>query len=312
MAEEDPLYGRAIDIRYLGNGGYFISRGDDAILTAPHYSNPHWLRVWLWTIRPDTVLIDRFHPRMRPGSVAALLIGHAHYDHLLDVPYIARKYHPRAQLYGSRTARNLTLALEPGLKDRFTVLSREVSRNGKPGKWHYLAGGRMRFMALAAEHGPHVRGIHLMKGRIEQELPRAPRSAWFWKEGETLAYLIDFLDGDGQVDYRIYYCDSATPDSTGFPPTLPQDENRRIDLAILSVGSAYALKEYPETFMQAWHPRQVLLGHWENFFRSPARPLQRLVHAHVKEFIRDIEPYLGDDAWLLPYPGSTYRFLPAN
>ena len=130
LAPYEPAYEETIQLRYLGAGGYLIRRGKHAILTAPLYTNPGWLRVGLGWIAPDTTLIARLHPPTSPGEVGAILVGHAHYDHLLDVPYIARKYHPEAKIDGNRSMANLVVAAEPRLVDQVRVLEEEVARGG--------------------------------------------------------------------------------------------------------------------------------------------------------------------------------------
>lgn len=307
----DPAYEETIQLRYLGAGGYLIRRGSHAILTAPLYTNPSWLRVGLGWIASDTALIDQLHPATSTGEVGAILVGHAHYDHLLDVPYIARKYHPEAKIYGSRSMASLVVAAEPRLEDRVKVLEEEVARDGKPGKWFYLADSTIRFMALESAHGAHYLRIHLMKGEVKADLKRVPRWAWGWKEGETLAYLIDFLGPQGAIDFRIHYSDAVTPDSAGFPPHFAADDAHPIDLAVLCVGSGQVTEGYPEMFMAAVKPRHVILGHWEDFFRSAVKRPRRLHSSHIKAFIAEVEVDLppGGD-WLLPKPGALYRYQP--
>ncbi len=307
-----PDYDSAIQVQYLGVGGYLFRRGDYAVLGAPHYTNPHIVRVGLWFIRPDTTLIDRVHPRPPELQVEAILVGHAHYDHLLDVPYIARKYYPQARIYGSPSAASLALAAEPSLAGRVIALDDQVARNRRPGTWFYAADSTIRFMAIASDHGPHALGVHLMRGSVKPGLTRAPRSAWRWREGETLAYLIDFLAPDRSVDFRIYYQDATSPDSAGFPPLLPLQDQHSIDLAILCVGSAQELREYPTNICTELQPRNIMLGHWEYFFRSPVRPVKRLRFTNINRFIAQVEAASPDSRWVLPKPGAVYHYFPHN
>ncbi len=342
LAYSHPDYDRAIQVRYLGVAGYQFRRGDYAVMTAPLYTNPHFVRVGLWFIRPDTALIDWVHPHPPELQVPAILVGHAHYDHLLDVPYIARKYHPEARIYGSPSVASLALAAEPSLAlgpgrsglrrshseshgeagpslggataspgspGRVIALDDQVARNRRPGTWFYAADSTIRFMAIASGHGPHALGVHLMRGSVKPGLRRVPLSAWRWREGETLAYLIDFLGPDRSVDFRIYYQDATSPDSTGFPPLFPPQDRHPIDLAVLCVGSAQQLREYPTNICTELQPRNIMLGHWENFFRSPVRPAKRLRFIHINRFITEVEAASPDSRWVLPKPGAVYHYF---
>lgn len=312
LPPSDPGYEGTLQLQYLGVGGYVLRRGAHAVVTAPLYSNPGWLRVGLWRISPDTSVIDQLHPSMAPADVEAILVGHAHYDHLMDVPYIARKYHPQATIYGNRSTERLVMVADPGLSNRVKALDEEVARNSQPGRWFYVADSTIRIMALESDHGPHALGIHIMKGEVKDNLKRLPRSAWNWKEGETLAYLIDFLGQGDDIDFRVYYQDATAPDSAGFLPHFPPEDDHHIDIAILCAGSAQALKEYPTTFLRAYQPRNVILGHWEHFFRSPLKPPRRLRFTNIEQFIREVEAAAPGAKWLLPMPMGVYSFSPVE
>lgn len=314
LTPHEPAYEETIQLRYLGAGGYLIRRGKHAILTAPLYTNPGWLRVGLGWIAPDTALIDRLHPATSTGEVGAILVGHAHYDHLLDVPYIARKYHPEAKIYGSRSMARLVVAADPRLEVRVKVLEEEAARGGQPGKWFYLADSTIRFMAIESDHGAHYRGIHLMKGEVEANLQRVPTRAWGWKEGETLAYLIDFLGPQGAIDFRIHYQDAFSHYPLGAPPDFAPPDSHRLDLAITCVDTRFQVPGYPEALLRNHRPRYVIFGHWENFFRSPLKPpWTRSSSLRVRRFIPGVLDALPPDTdWIVPLPGALYRYRPAK
>lgn len=304
-----PEFNRTIQVQYLGAAGFMISRGKHAILPAPLYSNPSLLRVGFLAIKTDTMLVDLLHPRPEHLEVGAILVGHAHYDHLLDVAYVARKYHKNAHIYGNRSVYNIVVAADENLKPRSHALIDDVSRNRESGTWFYVADSTIRFMAIASGHGPHAVGIHVMKGTIPNDLKSVPRSAWKWKEGETLAYLIDFLGDDGAIDFRIHYTDATQPARMGFIPELAPEDTHRVDLAIVCAGSAHMLGEYPYDITVDLKPRHVMIGHWENFFKSPLKKPTRLRFLHLEEFIDNLEKALLPDAdWLLPDRGGIYHY----
>ena len=74
---------RGVKITYLGTGGFLIERGQSAILTAPFFSNNSLSRVGLWNLKVKESTISRYIPNLK--NVQAILVGHAHYDHLLDI-----------------------------------------------------------------------------------------------------------------------------------------------------------------------------------------------------------------------------------
>jgi L-ascorbate metabolism protein UlaG (beta-lactamase superfamily) len=303
-----------IHIQYLGSGGDLIYRNGIGVLTAPIYSNPTTLRVGFGCIAPDTNRINQLVPNVPGVQVEAILVGHAHYDHLLDVPHIASRHTLNAAIYGNASVGRIMAAADSSLGKRTRVLDDELSQDGYPGQWIYLADSSIRFMGIASDHGPHALGIHVMKGEVREQLTRPPRSAWAWKEGQTIAYLIDFLGPDGTVDFRIHHQDATSHYPLGAPPEFVPPDTHRLDLAIVSVGSWRQTPDYPDALLRNHQPRHLFLGHWDDFFRSPFKsPKPLSFSAWLPAFIRHAELSLLEDAdWLLPTPGATYTFHPVE
>ncbi len=304
----------AIYVQYLGTGGNLIWRGEHGLLTAPLYSNPGLFRVGFWRIAPDTTLINRLQPHPPGVEIEAILVGHAHYDHLLDVPYIAQRHLPETAIYGNASVGRIVVATDSALVPRMIVLDDELSRNNTPGAWLYLADSTIRFMAVESDHGPHLFGIHVMRGEVKQDLQAVPRRAWAWREGVTFAYLIDFLNPDGSIDFRIHYQDATSHYPLGSPPDLAQSDSHRVDLLFVCVGGWSEVPDYPGAVLRDHQPRHVILGHWENFFRSPLKPPRGILRVtRLRLLAPRMERELPPDAdWLVPLPGAVYRYFPAG
>ena len=104
-----PGPGPHVSMHYLGNGGWIFRRDNDVIATAPFVSQPRWYS-FLFPGHPKKRLIDEVIPDM-PG-VGVMLVGHAHYDHAMDLPYIAKSKAPNAQIWGGPTVVNTLSAVE--------------------------------------------------------------------------------------------------------------------------------------------------------------------------------------------------------
>jgi len=295
-----------IHVRYLGVGGWLFRMGDAALLTAPFYSNPGLLDVGVGRIEADTARIDAHLPEV--GDVEAVLVGHAHYDHLMDVPYVLRAKAPSARMYGSRTAVNLLLG-DPGIEaERLVSVEEGAGDHQTPGEWIHVAGGRIRFMALRSGHASHFLGIHLYQGQLEEPASELPTRAGGWVEGTPLAYLIDFLSEEGEVVFRVHYQDAASTPPAGFPPPV---DGIPVDLAILCPPGYEEVDGYPEGILLHLEPRNVLLGHWEDFFRPQSEPLRGVPGTDMETFVDRMEAVLpSTTAWRFPEPGSEVRFRP--
>jgi L-ascorbate metabolism protein UlaG (beta-lactamase superfamily) len=263
----------ALVVHYLGVSGFLLKHGDDIVLTAPMYSNPSLPEAALdHAIRPDSAQVDQFLPP-EADDAAAILVGHSHYDHLLDMSDIARR---RARIYGSPTMKHL-LAPFPGLDARVVAIEGEdVGNHQRPGRWLDIA-PRVRVMALESEHSTQETldlpfssykiPFHVWRGRLQEDLEEPPRSASDWAEGAVYAYVIDFLDAPGgRPVFRVYFQDSGTDELVGYvPETILQE--KRVDVALLCVGGDFRrLRRHPEGILENTRPRHAVLGHWEDFF----------------------------------------------
>src|SRR5271169_333210 len=126
----------ALELTYLGVGGFLMRWNGHAILTAPFYSNPGLLQVGLGLpIAPNTERIDRHLPPL--DDVEAILVGHAHYDHLMDAVYVAEAHAPRAVFYGNETMAHI-LASRELLRGRVVAMDAEAGDWWQEGQWEYV------------------------------------------------------------------------------------------------------------------------------------------------------------------------------
>lgn len=307
------LGGEPVEITYLGTQGWVLRRGDVAVLTAPLFSNPSLLRVGFDRIAPDTVRIARSLDSLgvELGDVSLILSGHGHYDHLMDVPWVMERRAPRARLLLNRTGAHQIAPWR--LADRLTVVDDSAGDERTAGRW--LRVGDVRVMAMRSSHAPHLAGHVLFRGERDRDVDVPPPTAQEWLDGESFAYLIDFMDGE-RVAFRVYYQD-AVPEA---PAGLVTDsilrpeggDRRRVDLAIL-VPSTYAeVPWHPEAVLDNVRPRHVLLGHWENLFRSPFEEPEPLFLNDWGRFVDRLEAALrrippSPAGWHAPVAGT--RFL---
>ncbi len=309
------------ELTYLGAGGSVVRFGGEAVMFAPSYTNPDLPTLALGAnVVPDERKVDACLaalPRGTLDGVRHVLVGHSHYDHLLDVEPVVRGHLRGATVLGTPTAgKLLTRARRGGLS--FVDMGAHL---GAPARWYVAPGGRVRVLSLASDHAPHALGLKLLSTGIgtKPNLENPTSAMWDWIEGETYAYVVDFLGDGGRVAFRIFYQDAASgPGQASVPPEVLAEH--WVDLAITSVGGYEQVPggRYPETVLCDTRPRFVMLGHWEDFFgngclpeEGPQRPLRTLGHEGVRDFISRVERSAPEESqWLLPEM-RTRVFLPA-
>ena len=291
-----PLKGdeqKFINVQYLGVGGYLFRSGKSALITAPLITNPSLLKIATLTrLKTDEALVDRLLPPVE--DVKIILVGHSHYDHLMDVPYIMKKLAKKSVVYGSETMGHIMAATID--KSRIVTVGTCAAKGKTAGQWIYNQDRTIRFMAIESEHAPHFAGIKFLpEGPYNKDLKRLPRTVFGWVDGETYAYLIDFLNEQGGIVFRVHYQDAASNPPFGFVPELPLGVQKRVDLAILCVASFTQLNNYPEGIVRAIRPKNIILGHWEDFFRKQGKPVKALRATNVRAFIKRLEVVLPED-----------------
>ncbi|PYK29899.1 MAG: hypothetical protein DME57_08715, partial [Verrucomicrobia bacterium] len=197
-----PAPTNAIRVTYLGVNGFQFETDDHALLVDPYFT-----RVGLWAgalnerIASDPNRVAEGLKHVRP-NVDALLVTHAHFDHLLDAPEIMRRTH--ARLIAGPTAVRLVTSFG---------ISGTSCRAVKPGS--------------AQRIGPWI--IHVFAGQHDRLFGKVPFTgkpalskpvkASDWAVGEPLAFVIE---ASGK---RIYI------DSGGVPGSLPDARIHNVDLA---------------------------------------------------------------------------------
>jgi hypothetical protein len=325
-----------LQVRALGVHGFVVRRGPVAFLTPPLYSNPPLDAVIdgnIPLVRRDGE-VDRFLEPDWLAGVVAILVGHSHFDHLMDVPHIQRTRLKDAVVYGSKTAAYLVESLQVPA-ERVMVLNDDahdvvdyrpcqkkpkegcIYRPGSAGEWVAPPGaeGRLRIRALCSRHSPQFARLPVSsQGCYDAPLGHEPRTSNDWRLGDTFAYLVDFLDPGGVVAFRVYYQDSPTSPTDGYVPEEILGQ-RRVDVAILCAGAFDQEEDNPRGIIENTKARYVLFGHWDNFFLPPTRKLQTLFSIKLDELTRRVEavrPSIGVPAAEQRYwfgtPGTLYVF----
>ena len=311
----NPDYENTLQMVYLGAEGFVMRLGENALMTAPFFSNFSIMEL-ARSVSPKKDIIDRIYPNIPDGLVKAILVGHSHYDHLIDVPYIWNTYQPNTPIYGSETTKNLLLSVKDDKipEEYIHVLDDEVDiYQYQLGKIIDIVPNIISIMPIESSHSSHLFGYKLFKGKLTEPLKSPPKYAKDWVEGDTFAYLIKFKNGE--KDYTIYFQDAASSPPAGL---FNNFENTPVDLAILCVGGFSEAENYPEYILDALKPKKIILGHWEDFMASQFSTLdeindsKKLTASAVEQFIKRIDNYNKKNGtnieYIVPMLWKNYNF----
>ncbi|MFZ5723078.1 MAG: MBL fold metallo-hydrolase [Pseudomonadota bacterium] len=91
----DRHNGDTVELTYLGTAGFIVRNAARTVVLDPFLTRPNLRRTFAAKLVPDTALIRRVIPHADD-----VLIGHTHYDHVLDAPDLCKQ--TGARLIGSR------------------------------------------------------------------------------------------------------------------------------------------------------------------------------------------------------------------
>ena len=275
---DKPRYATTLQLRWLDTGFYYIQLGDGAVVTDPFLSHHGALySVFGGTLTSDAERVQKIEPG--PIEPLGALIGHAHWDHMLDLDAIFdyRNWDDTV-IVGSDTVRNI-LAYDEGLYNRW--------QHPEPGSnWRQLPGNKttqIHYRAYSAEHAPQIDGILLYPGKVDEPQRTPPTKASDFQIGDSYSFLIRLRHGESE--FTVFVMTSASPWPAGFPTgDLPP-----VDVAILCVPSFEKAKGYPEKFVEELNARHIVLSHYNDFFDDDYANPRTNPGADVQEFLRRVQ-----------------------
>jgi L-ascorbate metabolism protein UlaG (beta-lactamase superfamily) len=246
-----------LSVTFLGVASLLLDDGRTAVLTDGFFSRPSLLKVGLGKVAPDRGRIDAALARAGIDRLAAVVPVHTHFDHAMDSAVVADL--TGAELLGGESAANVGRG--HGLPaDRI-----RVATSGETIRY-----GDFELTLVESHHCPPDR----FPGTITQPVV-PPVSAKAYRCGEAWSILVEHASGAGAL----------VQGSAGFVPGALA--GRRAEVVYLGVGQLGVqdetyLRAYWDETVRAVGARQVVLIHWDDFFRPLDRPLRAL-------------PYAGDD-----------------
>lgn len=269
----------AIKLKYLGTAGWEITDGTIKVLIDPYIS-----RVKLGTgpgISPDdiraTVMREDYYvsDTLLIDSLITdadfILVHHSHFDHLADVPYIARI--TGAKVIGTETTCNILRAYGIDGEQLYPV---------KGGEDYQFENFSVR--VIPSIHSA-LNNKHNIDSRTYTEAPKAPLKVSQFIEGGSLMFLARF------ANHNV-----LTMGSMNFV----ERELYGIEPGILLAGvnrSQLGLYKYNERLLAVTNnPKYIIPVHWDNFrlpygFSQESAVEQKLMpfKAHVKRLSPNTE-----------------------
>lgn len=267
-----------IEVTWLGTAGFAIEHEGTAVLVDPYVTRAS---MWDCLRRPlasDEKLVARYAPR-----ASAIVAGHTHFDHALDVPAIARA--TGARVYGSRSCVHLCRVAGVPEAQVFDVES--AQRAGEPVRAEV---GPFELRFVPSVHSAFALGRVPFPGDIS-DCDQLPLTAARYRCGAVFG--LD-LRAFGK---RIYHLGSAN--------LLDAHPEPDVDLLLMCVAGWTSTERFAPRVMSAFRPETILLSHWDDFFAplaEGARMLPAMQMPHLVDSLTALEPSVTIAT--LPFLGS--------
>lgn len=247
---------RGLEIQWLGTAGFRLSYQGQHLLIDPYL-----------TRLPLGDLLRRRVVRADPVRLAALpdpiaiLVGHTHFDHALDVPALAAR--AGCPVYGSRSLAHL-MALHDQAERAVVVEPHHPYELGPftvtfiPSKHAKLAGG------LWVPYGGELTCEH-----VDALTPQAYKCGQVW--GLHLAVA-------GVTIYHQGSCD------------LIEDAlvHRGVDVLLCGISGRRFTARYVNRLLRALAPKLVVPHHFDDFFRPLDAPLTMNLNVNLAGFVDEV------------------------
>ncbi|MGI9544347.1 MAG: MBL fold metallo-hydrolase [Cyclobacteriaceae bacterium] len=243
QAQNDPL-----KLKYLGTAGWKITDGNITVLVDPYIS-----RVKLGTgpgvsaedqratvKRSDHFVSDTVGIDSLITKADFILVHHSHFDHLSDVPYIAKK--TGAKVIGTETSCNILRA--------YGILDEQLYpvKGGEDYQFDNFS-----IMVIPSIHSA-LNDKHYIDSRTYTEVPKAPLKVSEFIEGGSLMFLARFANHDILTMGSMNFVEREL---VGLKPTILLAGVNRSQLG---------LYKYNERLLAVTnYPKIIIPTHWDNF-----------------------------------------------
>jgi L-ascorbate metabolism protein UlaG (beta-lactamase superfamily) len=238
-----------VRVRWLGAAGFAIEHRGYVLLLDPYLTRASLAACVVRRLRPDLEAIARHAPR-----ADAIVLGHTHFDHALDVPAIATR--TGARVFGSSSA--AALCRSKGVaEDRVDVVERmaggdAVEREVGPFALRFVPSAHSRFLFGRVPAAGEIADCDDVPMRVNDYKCGAVFGVEIRVAGRTLYHVgsAELVDANIRV--------------------------KHVDLLLMCVAGWTSTRDYPERVAQRLAPGAVLLSHWDDFLRPVDRPARAL------------------------------------
>lgn len=251
--------GKSLALQWLGTAGFRLVADGHHLWLDPHLSRHSLAEVARGPISPRAERI-----RADVDVAHAVAVGHSHWDHALDVPFIAREY--GARVYGSQDTLNICRGQGVDPSQLFGLV---------PGVSHRE--GPFELTPYRSRHGDILLGRVPLPGPIARPLA-APAHALRYRVGEV--YGLHVQTAAASI-YHVGSAELIEAELTGV----------RADVVLCCTVGRQASERFTERVIDALRPKLIVPCHWDRFWRPIEAPPLQIPGNDLAGFVREVRAH---------------------
>jgi L-ascorbate metabolism protein UlaG (beta-lactamase superfamily) len=242
-----------LELTWIGTAGFRLAYQGTVIWIDPYVTRLSKSALALRRVVPSSVAeVDRWIDR-----ADAVLVGHTHFDHALDVPTIAKRW--GCPVYGSSSLQHL-MALH-GLGDYAVVVEAKKTYEVGPFKFHFVPSVHSKLqLGLGIPYSGELTCDH-----VDELIPQAYKCGQVWGIAIEVAGM------------RLYHQGSAD---------LLEDEviDRGVDMFLCGISGRRFTPRYVHRAVRALDPKLIVATHFDDFFQPLATPMDFSFNVNLTGF----------------------------